>query len=187
VTIHILISVSAPTLTQINFYLVLPRTRTGPASCAYRRRFLYIFNSGSNMGCACDVVLSHFLAITARAQLESKDVALPINVARGRNAFHRLPSQAVPNKFFPTGPPIGLDVSEPHAARTRVTKLMAQLRMRGPSDSYVKTVTLKTIAKKTLSQILSRGRGLGTDESTHKEGPLQNTFACEAFCPSLSS
>jgi hypothetical protein len=64
------------------------------------------------MGCACDVVLSHFLAITARAQLESKDVDLPINVARGRNAFHRFPSQAVPNKLFPTGPPIGLDVSE---------------------------------------------------------------------------
>jgi hypothetical protein len=112
-TIHTLISAPALTLTQINFYLVLPGTRTGPASCAYRRRFLYIFNSGSNMGCACDVVLSHFLAITARAQLESKDVALPINVARGRNAFHRFPSQAVPNKLSSTGSPIGLDVSEP--------------------------------------------------------------------------
>jgi hypothetical protein len=64
------------------------------------------------MGRACDVVLSHFLAITARAQLESKDVELPINVARGRNAFHRFPSEAVPNKLFPTGPPISLEVSE---------------------------------------------------------------------------
>jgi len=65
------------------------------------------------MGCACDVVLNHFLAITTRAQLESKDVDPPIDVVRGRNAFHRFPSQAVPNKLFPTGPPIGLDVSEP--------------------------------------------------------------------------
>jgi hypothetical protein len=99
------------------------------------------------MGCACDVVLSHFLAITARAQLESKDVDLPINVARGRNAFHRFPSQAVPNMLFPTGPPIGLDVSErfPHGARVRVTKLTAQLGMRGPHHSRVKTLTLKTI------------------------------------------
>ena len=64
------------------------------------------------MGCACDVVLNHFLAITTRAQLESKDVDPPIDVVRGRNAFHRFPSQAVPNKLFPTGPPIGLDVSE---------------------------------------------------------------------------
>jgi hypothetical protein len=149
VTIYTLISTPELTLTQINFYLVLPGTRTGPASRAYRRRFLYIFNSGSNMGCACDVVLSHFLAITARAQLESKDVDLPINVARVRNAFHRLPNQAVPNKLFSTGPPIGLDVSErfPDGARVRVTKLMAQLRMRGLHHSHVKTLTLKTILK----------------------------------------
>lgn len=98
------------------------------------------------MGCARDVVLSHFLAITARAQLESKDVDLPINVARGRNAFHRFPSQAVPNKLFSTGPPIGLDVSE-RFLTVRVTKLMAQLRMRGPHHSRVKTLTLKTISK----------------------------------------
>ena len=111
-TIQTLISTAALTLTQINLNRFLPGTRAGPASRIYRR-FLYIFNRGSNMGCACDVVLSHFLVNTARALLASNGVGLPINVARGRNAFHRFPSQALPNTLFPTRPPIGLDVSEP--------------------------------------------------------------------------
>jgi hypothetical protein len=55
-------------------------------------------------------VLSHFLAITARALLESNDVNLPLNVTRGRNAFHRFPNQAVFNRLSRTEAGVGIGI-----------------------------------------------------------------------------